>query len=115
MSHLSGRPLVVAAVAFAALAAVLVLPGWRAGGSDLSSETGLVARVERRTFDVRAVAVGDLQPASSTTISSGIRSNRGKILEIADDGARVEEGDLLVLFDATPFEEDVREAEVALG
>lgn len=81
-----------------------------------ADRTTLVA-VERGSFEVRVQFVGELQPVRATTLSSGIRSDRGKIIEIIDDGAEVETGDVLVRFDRTPFEEEERhiELEVALA
>jgi HlyD family secretion protein len=72
-----------------------------------------IARVE--PFDLTLVETGTLQALRSVTYSSTIQSNQAKSVALAPEGRVVEKGDLLILFDGTPFEEQIREAEAALA
>ena len=87
----------------ALLAVVLSAQGWTAG----AAEDVAHARVRRESFEVWVRVVGGLEAARSTVISSEVRGDRGKIIYLVEDGARVEKGDVLVRLDPTPFEEDV--------
>jgi HlyD family secretion protein len=69
------------------------------------------ARAVRRDIEVSVVAVGELRAARSTTITSQVGGDRGKIVHLAADGAKVEPGDILVRLDRLPFEEEVRSLE----
>jgi len=71
--------------------------------------------VERRSFEVRVPLIGELQPVRSKTISSALKSDRGKIIYLVEDGRQVAEGDVLVRFDPTPFEEEERTAQMDVG
>lgn len=59
-------------------------------------------------FGVEVFAVGEIDSEKSITISSGLKEE-GKIVFLIDDGSRVEEGDVLVRLDPTPFEQIVAE------
>ena len=84
-----------------------------AGGLALCShqigpvDSPLVA-VHKDSFEVRVETVGTLDAARSFQVVSSVRGDRGKVVRIVDDGARVSPGDVLVRFDATPFENDVQ-------
>jgi len=67
-----------------------------------------LATVAAASFDIRVNSVGVLDTERCHTISSAIGGNKGKIVYLIDDGTRVNEGDVLVKLDATPFEEAVR-------
>ena len=62
--------------------------------------------VRRGSITVSVKSVGTLESARSYTVSSELRGNRGKIIYLIEDGMWVEKGDMLVRFDATPFEEE---------
>ena len=42
------------------------------------------------------------------TLASEINSNRAKIINIVPEGTYVQQGDLVIEFDKTPFEEEIR-------
>ena len=58
----------------------------------------------RSDFEVKIATVGSLDTAHAYHLLSKIRGDRGKIIRIAEDGARVEKGDIVVAFDPTYFE-----------
>jgi HlyD family secretion protein len=69
---------------------------------------GQFARVKKASFDVRVETVGVLDAGRSFQIASSLRGDKGKIVQIAEDGAKVTAGTMLVRFDATPFEADIQ-------
>jgi len=66
-------------------------------------------------FDLTIIESGSLQALKSVTYASSIQSNQAKIVALAPEGRVVAKGDLLILFDSTPFEEQIRESEAALA
>ncbi len=92
-------------------AAVLVLVGflvWRLPSDDPPASSPVLtapAKVADITMEVRTV--GELDAANSQVISSAVRGDRGKIIEMIDDGASAETGDILVRLDPSVFEEEV--------
>jgi HlyD family secretion protein len=94
-----------------ALALLLVL-GWALAGSrsDLAS-----AVVREGPFKVSIAEAGTLQAVRSVTYASTIQSNQAKITALAPEGKPVQKGDLLILFDAAPFEEEIRRNQALLG
>jgi HlyD family secretion protein len=90
-------------------AALLLL----AGGLTLCSHRAPIfdrqlASVKRGGFDVRVDTVGVLDAARAFQVTSQVRGARGKIIQVADDGAAVNPGDVLVRFDPSPFEADIQ-------
>ena len=82
----------------------------------------LSVKVVKRSFSVFVETVGELDAARSTVLFSQIRGDRGKIVSIIDDGARVKKGDVLVRLDPTFFDEkvtrltgEVRECEAVMS
>ncbi len=73
---------------------------------------GELVPVLRRDVRTHLFVIGDLRPTRSRTISSALSGDQGTIVYLAEDGAPVAEGDLLVRLDRTPFEEALRVAEV---
>jgi HlyD family secretion protein len=98
----------------AGLAVLAALGGWWASRPANTSDVP-VGAVRRGRFEVTVVEAGTLQALRSHTYGSSIQSNQAKILALVPEGKAVERGELLVLFDATPFEEEIRKAEAALG
>jgi HlyD family secretion protein len=90
-----------------ALAVAWALAG---GGSDLAS-----AEVREGPFRVSVTEAGTLQALRSVTYASTIQSNQAKIVALAPEGKLVQKGDLLVLFDAAPFEEEIRKNQALLA
>jgi HlyD family secretion protein len=104
------RRLLAGAAVVAAIAAVpviLVGPGDPAGVA--------TAEVRRGPFRVSIVEGGTLQALRSVTYSSAIQSNQAKIVALAPEGKLVQKGDLLILFDAAPFEEEIRRSQALLA
>ncbi len=93
------------------LAAVIMATGllaWRALRHDPAAPAPvLTARVETGDIVVEVRTVGELDAADSLVISSTVRGDRGKIIEMIDDGASVETGDILIRLDPSAFEEEV--------
>lgn len=76
----------------------------RTGQSD---DEPLLARVQRRNIEIRLNSVGDLDAEKSHLIASELRGDSGKIVYLVQDGDWVKQGDILVRFDRTPFEETI--------
>ncbi len=66
-------------------------------------------------FRVSVVETGTLQALRSITYSSQIQSNQAKIVALAPEGRLVQKGDLLILFDSAPFEEEIRRSQALLS
>ncbi len=73
------------------------------------------ATVQEGPFDLAIVETGSLQAQKSVTYASSIQSNQAKIVALAPEGKAVAKGDVLILFDTTQFEEDIRESEAQLA
>jgi HlyD family secretion protein len=71
--------------------------------------------VREGPFEVAVVESGTLQALRSVTYSSSIQSNQAKIVALAPEGTLVQKGDLLILFDAAPFEEEIRKNQALLA
>jgi HlyD family secretion protein len=67
-----------------------------------------LAAARKGSFEIRLQTVGVLDASRSFQVVSALPGDRGKIIQIVDDGARVEKGDIVLRFDPTPFEADVR-------
>lgn len=82
----------------------------------LRSSTGAVAAaaVQEGPFKVTIIESGTLQALRSVTYASTIQSNQAKIIAMAPEGKLVQKGDLLLLFDAAPFEEEIRRSQAQL-
>ncbi|HEV8253722.1 MAG TPA: efflux RND transporter periplasmic adaptor subunit [Vicinamibacteria bacterium] len=103
-----GRLLAAAAIAaMAAVPALLVTGGDPAGVA--------TAEVRQEPFRVSIVEAGTLQALRSVTYASAIQSNQAKIVALAPEGKLVQKGDLLILFDAAPFEEEIRRSQAQLA
>ena len=102
------RALALAALAVAAPLALLI--GLSGGRGELA-----VAEVREGPFRVSIAETGALQALRSVTYSSSIQSNQAKIVALAPEGKLVAKGDLLILFDAAPFEEEIRKNQALLA
>lgn len=81
---------------------------WRiSGGDPPASAPVLTARAEIADISVEVRTVGELDAANSLVVSSTVRGDRGKIIEMVEDGASVEAGDILIRLDPSAFEEEV--------
>ena len=78
---------------------------------DVSFEAIPVATVQRGEITISITESGTLQALQSVTLASEINSNRAKVVKIAAEGTYVEAGDLVIEFDKTPFEEEIRKLE----
>jgi HlyD family secretion protein len=96
----------------AAALALLLLLGWALGGGRTDLAT---AEVREGPFRVSITEAGTLQALRSMTYASSIQSNQAKITALAPEGKLVQKGDLLVLFDAAPFEEEIRRNQALLA
>ena len=81
-------------------------------GTDAGVATALA---QQGPFDLTIVETGALQALKSVTYASSIQSNQAKIVALAPEGKVVAKGDLLILFDSTPFEDQIRESEALLS
>lgn len=93
--------------------AVLLLALWLVLGGR-ASDRYPYARVAEGPFRVTIVEAGTLQALRSVTYASQIQSNQAKIIAMAPEGKLVQKGDMLLLFDAAPFEEEIRKSEALL-
>jgi HlyD family secretion protein len=95
-----------------AVALIVGLAVWATGGgrSDVA-----VTEVREGPFRVTIVETGTLQALRSVSYASRIQSNQAKIVALAPEGKLVEKGDLLILFDAAPFEEEIRRNQALLA
>src|SRR5690348_7956857 len=66
-----------------------------------------IASVLKRSYAIDVHTVGELEAASSISISSSIRGDQGKLIWLISDGAYVKPGELLIRMDPTPFEEKI--------
>jgi len=66
-----------------------------------------LAEVLPGSFDITVSTLGFLEAARSHMISSELRGDKGKIVWLTDDGARVSKGDILIKLDTSPFEEEI--------
>ena len=73
------------------------------------------ARVVLGPFRVSVVETGTLQALRSVTYASQIQSNQAKIVALAPEGRLVQKGDMLILFDSAPFEEEIRRSQALLA
>jgi HlyD family secretion protein len=74
-----------------------------------------LAEVRQGPFEVTINEAGTLQALRSVTYASSIQSNQAKIIALAPEGQMVQKGDLLILFDAAPFEEEIRRSQAQLA
>jgi HlyD family secretion protein len=72
------------------------------------------AVVQEGPFQVTIVEGGTLQALRSVTYASTIQSNQAKIVALAPEGKLVQKHELLILFDAAPFEEEIRRNQALL-
>jgi HlyD family secretion protein len=73
---------------------------------DVKTENS-VATAHKESFEVRVAVVGTLDASTGYEVVSGMRGDRGKVIKIADDGAQVKKGDVIVSFDPTFFESEI--------
>jgi HlyD family secretion protein len=73
----------------------------------------VVSPVHKGGFRVTLAESGTLQALRSVTYGSSIQSNQAKIVGLVPEGKLVQKGDLLILFDAAPFEEEIRRSQAA--
>jgi HlyD family secretion protein len=95
------------AAALAAVAVVVLVSSVAISRRDPARDIATAA-VEEGPFAVSITEGGSLQALRQVTYASTIQSNQAKIVALAPEGKLVQKGDLLVLFDAAPFEEEIR-------
>jgi HlyD family secretion protein len=97
------------------LAAPALIAMWLLGRGEPVSPSSLpsheVGRVEVAST---VVSLGELETAVATAISSPLRGNSGRILWIATNGSSVSEGQVILRFDPSRFEDELAKAEQAL-
>jgi HlyD family secretion protein len=71
--------------------------------------------VEAAPFDISVVESGTIQALRSVTYASTIQSNQAKIIALVPEGKLVQKGDMLILFDGAPFEEEIRRTQAQLS
>jgi HlyD family secretion protein len=74
-----------------------------------------LAEAREGAFRLAITEPGTLQALRSMTYASQIQSNQAKIVAMAPEGRFVQKGDLLLLFDPAPFEEEIRRSQAQLG
>jgi HlyD family secretion protein len=83
--------------------------------SRLPPEGVALAEVRQGPFEVAVVEAGTLQALRSVTYASTIQSNQAKIVALTPEGKLVQKGELLILFDSAPFEEEIRKNQALLA
>jgi len=68
----------------------------------------LLAAVQEGPFEVSIVESGNLQALRSVSYSSSIPGGQAKIIFLVPEGTQAREGDVLIEFDATPFQEELQ-------
>ena len=101
------------ALAVGALAAIVAVPAMLLTSGDPPGVS--TAEVRGGVFRVSIVEAGTLQALRSVTYASAIQSNQAKIVALAPEGKLVQKGDLLILFDSAPFEEEIRRSQAQLA
>jgi HlyD family secretion protein len=89
------------------LAVLIFLVVVQFGSSKPDGPQQQLTTVQPMSFDVQVNTVGVLEAERSHTVSSTIKGDRGKIISIIEDGSIINAGDILVRFDATPFEAEI--------
>jgi HlyD family secretion protein len=102
-----------AVAAAAGLGSLVLLPYLLLSGADAGGIP--TAEVQEGAFRVTLVERGTLQALRSVTYASSIQSNQAKIVAMVGEGKMVQKGDLLILFDAAPFEEEIRKGQALLA
>jgi HlyD family secretion protein len=93
-------------LALVVVAALVALPAYFLTGGVPPGVA--LAEVKEGPFHLTIVEAGTLQALRSVTYASNIQSNQAKIVALVPEGKMVAKGDLLILFDAAPFEEEIR-------
>jgi HlyD family secretion protein len=70
--------------------------------------------VTKKNFSIDIQVVGELEAAESISISSSIKGDQGKIINIVPDGTYVEPGQILIQLDPTPFEEKIEKLSIQI-
>lgn len=105
---IASTPILVGMISIALLAVGAVMlrdPGdssARSAGADLFSVT-------RGSFEITVPASGELTALKQTEIASRL-DGRATILTVVDEGTWIEEGDVLIRFDAKELEENIKDA-----
>ena len=102
-----------ALVAVAGLAGVVAVPVVALKGPG-AGDIPLAEAIEG-PFRVTIVERGTLQALRSVSYASAIQSNQAKIVAMVEEGKMVRKGDLLILFDSAPFEEEIRRSQAQLA
>lgn len=96
-------------------AAVFLLVAWALWPAGAGPGGVVTTEVREGPFRVVLSEAGTLQALRSRTYASGIQSNQAKIVALAPEGRPVAKGDLLILFDSAPFEEEIRRSQAQLS
>lgn len=94
-------------VAGSALAMGSAIVAWVAFSSAPALQERNLAIAHKQTFDIKVAVVGMLDASNGYEVVSGLRGDRGKVIKIAEDGAQVKKGDVVVSFDPTFFEGEI--------
>lgn len=66
------------------------------------------AQVTRQSFSITVRSIGVLDAGQAHMVVSTLKGGKGKIIDLAADGAWVKKGDILVTLDPAPFEEEIQ-------
>jgi len=87
---------------------------WDSGGD--KGPTPQTATVQRGVFVAQVLDQGEIQSAENVEIRCQVGSRNGdvEVIEVVPEATMVEEGDFLVLLDATPFEKELEQQQIAV-
>lgn len=72
-----------------------------------SKREDFFAHAQIRDLEIKVNTVGVIDTERSLVIGSQLQGDKGKIIDLVDDGIVVKKGDLLVSFDKSVFEEEI--------
>jgi len=94
-------------------AAAVVLPACDSGSADAGQKAVDIAEAQMRTFEISTIATGELEARERVELRSEVE-RQTTIVEIVDEGTRVEKGEVLVVLNSDEIKREVDEEELQL-
>lgn len=74
-----------------------------------SDDDPFTVEVSTGDFSIYVVESARLDARQSVTLSSELPSNKAKVVELAEEGRYVEQGEIVARFDPAPFDDDIQQ------